>query len=199
MRSGLLVVGLGEPPHQILEYVAAIHRADLVRTKVALGGGKFFDDQIQGAALHHPSDNAVKVELGKHILDIGGEPGQIVPEVGLNVVRVGEQQIESEPAGVIELVAGGAGEEAIDDSQLFDLFVLLPHGGMGGQQAVVESLYNRHGEDDQSVFVGLEIAEKGIGDVPDYGGFLLDIHAGLGNSIVAHGCYLAFLLQFCMI
>lgn len=70
---------------------------------------------------------------------------------------------------------------------------------MSGQQAVVEPLHHRHGEDHQAVFMGLEVAEQGVGDVPDDGGLLLDVHADLGNSIIAHGCYLAFLLRFRMI
>ena len=38
-----------------------------------------------------------------------------LPEVGFNVVRVCQQGLEGEPAGVIELVTGGLLQKAVDD------------------------------------------------------------------------------------
>ena len=175
MGPGLLVIGLGEALHQIFENVAAVHGADLVRAEVALGGCKLFDDQIEGIAVHHPLDDVVEVELGKHILNVGGEPGEVVPEVGLDIVRVGQQQVKGELAGVVELVAGRTGEKAVDDRQLFHLRILLLHGGVGRQQAVVEPLHHCHGENHKAILVGLEIAKESVGDVPDHGGLLLDV------------------------
>ena len=132
MGPGFLVVGFGEALYQILKNVAAVHCADFVRAEVAFRGGKLLDDQIEGIAVHHSLDDVVKIELGEHILDVGGKPGEVVPEVGLNIVRVGQQQIKGELAGVVELVAGRTGEKAVDDRQLFHLLVLLLHGGVGG-------------------------------------------------------------------
>ena len=79
---------------EILKDIAAVHGADLIRAEVALGGVELLDDQIQAVALHHTADDVVKIELGQHILHIAGEPGQIVPEICFNVVRVGQQALK---------------------------------------------------------------------------------------------------------
>ena len=107
MPSGFLAKALREPPHQVLKDVAAVHGADLVRAKIALLRAELLDNEVEGVALHHPLDDVVKVELCQHVLCVGGEAGQVIPEVGLNVVRVCQQSLEGETAGVIELVAGG--------------------------------------------------------------------------------------------
>ena len=86
--SGLLAKALGEPPHQVLKDVAAIHGADLVRAKIALLRAKLLDNEVEGVALYHPLDDVVKVELCQHVLCVGRKAGQVIPEVGLNVVRV---------------------------------------------------------------------------------------------------------------
>ena len=107
VRSGFLAKALGEPPHQVLEDVAAVHGTDLVRAEIALLGAKLLDNEVEGIALHHPLDDVVKVELCQHVLCVGREAGQVIPEVGLNVVRVCQQGLEGKAAGVIELVTGG--------------------------------------------------------------------------------------------
>ena len=83
-----------------------------------MGGAELLDDQIQAVALHHTANDVVKIELGQHILHIAGEPGQIVPEICFDVVRVGQQALKSEAAGVIELIAGSTGQKAVDNRQL---------------------------------------------------------------------------------
>jgi len=113
--SRLLAKALREPPHQILEDIATVHGADLVRAKIALLRAELLDNEVEGVALHHPLDDVVKVELCQHVLCVGGEAGQVIPEVGLNVVRVCQQSLEGETAGVIELVAGGFLQKAVDD------------------------------------------------------------------------------------
>ena len=137
VRSGLLAKGLGKALDEILKYIATVHGADLIRTEVAFGGVELLDDQIQAVALHHTADDVVKIELGQHILHIAGEPGQLVPEICFDVVRVGQQALKSKPAGVIELIAGSTGQKAVDNRQLLNLFILLDHRIVGGQQAVV--------------------------------------------------------------
>lgn len=113
--SCLLAKAFGEPPHQVLKDVAAVHGADLVRAKIALLGAELLDNEVEGVAFHHPLDDVVKVELCQHVLCVGGEAGQVIPEVGLNVVRVCQQSLEGEAAGVIELVAGGFLQKSVDD------------------------------------------------------------------------------------
>ena len=190
--SGFLAKALREPPHQVLEDVAAIHGADLVRAKIALLGAELLDNEVEGVALHHPLDDVVKVELCQHVLCVGRKAGQVIPEVGLNVVRVCQQGLEGEPAGVIELVAGGLLQKAVDDLQLFHLFVGVQHCLMGGQQAVVEPLHHGHGQNDQTVLVGLERPTQHIGYVPDHGGFFGNIGTYDGDLIVWHTLLLIF-------
>lgn len=190
--SGFLAKALGEPPHQVLKDVAAVHGADLVRAEIALFGAKLFDNEVEGVALHHPLDDVVKVELCQHILCVGRKAGQVIPEVGLNVVRVCQQGLEGEAAGVIELVAGGFLQKAVDDLQLFHLFVGVQHCLMGGQQAVVEPLHHGHGQNDQTVLVGLERPTQHIGYVPDHGGFFGNVGTYGGDLIVWHTLLLVF-------
>lgn len=192
VRSGLLAKALREPPHQVLKDVAAVHGTDLVRAKIALLGAELLDNEVEGVALHHPLDDVVKVELCQHVLCIGRKAGQVIPEVGLNVIRVCQQGLEGEPAGVVELVAGGILQKAVDDLQLFHLFVGVQHCLMGGQQAVVEPLHHGHGQNDQTVLVGLERPAQHIGDVPDHGGFFGNVGTYGGDLIVWHTLLLVF-------
>ena len=60
---------------------------------------------------------------------------------------------------------------------MLDFGIRLLHGGMGGQQAVVEALHHRHGQDDEAVLVGLEGTPEHIGRVPDHGGFFGNVGA----------------------
>lgn len=192
VRSGFLAEALGEPPHQILEDVAAVHCADFVRAEVALLGAELFDDEVEGVALHHPLDDVVEVKLRQHVLCIGREAGQVIPEIGLDVVRVGQQRLEGEAAGVVELVTGGLLQKAVDDLQLFDFFVSIQHRLMGGQQAVVEPLYHGHGQNDEAVFVRLERPTQHVGHVPDHGGFFGNVCTYGSDFIVWHGVLLVF-------
>ena len=196
VRSGFLAKALGEAPHQVLKDVAAIHGADLVRAKIALLRAELLDDEVEGVALYHPLDDVVKVELCQHILCVGREAGQVIPEVGLNIVRVSQQGLEGEAAGVIELVTGGFLQKAVDDLQLFHLFVGVQHCLMGGQQAVVEPLHHGHGQNDQTVLVGLERPPQHIGYVPDHGGFFGNVSTYGGDLIVWHTLLLIFCVRW---
>ena len=192
VRSGLLAKALGEPPHQVFEDVAAVHGADLVRAKIALLRAELLDNEVEGVALHHPLDDVVKVELCQHVLCVGRKAGQVIPEVGLNVVRVCQQGLEGEAAGVVELVAGSLLQKAVDDLQLFHLFVGVQHCLMGGQQTVVEPFHHGHGQNDQTVLVGLERPPQHIGYVPDHGGFFGNVGTYGGDLIVWHTLLLIF-------
>lgn len=194
VSSGFLAKALGEPPHQVLKDVAAVHGTDLVRAKIALLGAELLDNEVEGVALYHPLDDVVKVELCQHILCVGRKAGQVIPEVGFNVVRVSQQGLEGEPAGVIELVTGGLLQKAVDDLQLFHLFVGVQHCLMGGQQTVVEPLHHGHGQNDQTVLVGLERPTQHIGYVPDHGGFFGNVGTYGGDLIVWHTLLLIFVM-----
>ena len=175
-----------EAPHQVLEDVAAVHGADLVRAQIALGAVELLDDQVQRVAVHHALDHAVELELGQHVLHVGGEAGQIVAEVAFDVVRIGQESVEGELADVVELVLGGAAKEAVDDGQVFDLLIGVLHRLIGGQQAVMEPLHHRHGQDHQSVLVGFERPAQHVRHVPDHRRLLGDVRPNYVDLFVWH-------------
>lgn len=89
-------------------------------------------------------------------------------------------------------MAGGLLQKAIDDMQLFHLLVGVQHRLMGGQQAVVEPFHHGHGQNDQTVLVGLERPAQHIGYVPDHGGFFGNVGTYGGDLIVWHTLLLVF-------
>ena len=186
VRPGLLAEGLGEAAHQILEDVAAVHRADPVGTEVSLGAAELLNGEIERVALHHAPDNGVEIELRKHVLYVGGEPGEVVAEVGLDVLRIGQQLVKGELARIVKLVAGGAREETVDHGQALHAFVGVLHRLPGGQQAVVKALNDRHRQDDEAVLVRLERAPKHVRHVPDHGRFFRYVGAYGTDSVIGH-------------
>ena len=106
VRSCLFSEGFGKAADKVFKDVTAVHSTDLVGTEVSLRTVELPDRQIEGVALNHALDNVIKVKLGEHILNVRGESGKVIPEVGFNVLRVGEQFVKGESAGVVKLVAG---------------------------------------------------------------------------------------------
>ena len=182
--SGLLAVAFIETAHKVFKHITAVHGGNSVRPKVALGGVELLDDQIERVAFHHALDDVVKLKLGKHVLHVAGEARQIIAEVGFDVLRVGKQGFKRVAGGVVELIAGCAGEEAIHHFQHLYLFICFQHLGMRGQKAVVKALDHRHGQNDQTVFVRLERAAQHVRHVPDKGCFFSNVDAYVGD--IAH-------------
>ena len=75
--------------------------------------------------------------------------------------------VKGEFAGVVELVTGSTGQEAVNNLQVLDLLILLQHLVMGGQQTIVKSLNHGHRQNNQAIFVGFERANEGVGHIPD--------------------------------
>lgn len=160
VRAGFLAEGLRKTPHQILENIAAIHGANLIRPKIALLTAKFLDDEIQRVALHHALDDAVELKFCQHVLHIRRKTVEIIAEVALDILRIRKQTLESELAGIIKLVAGCAAQEAVRHRQLLHLLPCVQHGLMRWQQTVMKALHDGHGQDNQPIFVGLERPAK---------------------------------------
>ena len=175
VRSGLLVVGLRKPLDQVLEDVAHIHGADLLRTHIRLIRAEVHDDLIEQACLLHAVDLGAEIHAGEDVLHIVGKTVEICPEVVVDVLGVRPQSLKGERAGVVELVPGCSPQKAILDRQVLHLLAGIQHRLVGGQQAVVEPLDDHHGQDHQAVLVGLERAEEGVRHIPNEGGLLLDI------------------------
>ena len=86
--------GAIEAADEVFKHIAAVHGGNLVRAQVSLGGVELLDDQVQGVALHHALDDVVELKHGQHVLHVGGEAGEIVTEVGLDVLRVSQQRLK---------------------------------------------------------------------------------------------------------
>ena len=78
-------------------------------------------------------------------------------------------------------------EEAVRDGEVLHLLVGVEDGVVGGEEAVVEALDDRHGEDDEAVLVGLEGAAEEVGDVPDDGRLFGDVGADGGEPVMGGG------------
>ena len=107
MRSGFLAKALGEAAHQILKDIAAVNRADLVGSEIAVGRVEFLDHKVQAAALDYALDHCVKIELGQHVLHVGRKACEIVAEVGFDILGVGKQLVKRELTCFVELIASG--------------------------------------------------------------------------------------------
>ena len=113
VRPCFLGIGFGELAHQFLKDVAAIHRADFVRPQIALGRGELLHHEEERVMLHQRVKLVFESELGEDILHVSGETRQIIAEIGLDVVGVGNQRFKRKLAGVVELVTCGAHEQHI--------------------------------------------------------------------------------------
>lgn len=167
VRSGLLVVGLGEPLHQVLEDIAHIHCADFFGAHIALLGAEVHDNLIQQTGLLHAVDLGVEVHPRQNVLHIVRKAVQESAEILIDVFGVRFQRFEGKWADVIELVARGGAEEALLHGEVLHLLVLVQHCLMGRQQAVVEPLDDRHRQDDESVLMGLKRAKEGVCHIPN--------------------------------
>ena len=182
--SGLLSKGFGKAAHQVLENIAAVHGADLIRSQIALGRCKFLDHKIERVALHQTTNDIVKIKLGKDILNIGGKAIQIIPEVALDVFRVSKQPVKSKPTCVVELIPGRRAKKAIGNGQLLHFLPGIQHFLMCGQQAVMKALYNGHQQNHETVFMRLERHSQQICDIPDHPRFFLNVYSDGGKSII---------------
>ena len=72
VRSGFFAEGFREASDQIFKNVSAVHGTDLLRSQIPLVRVELLYGQIQRVAFNHAVDDVVKIELGQHILNIGG-------------------------------------------------------------------------------------------------------------------------------
>ena len=81
--------------------------------------------KVQAAALDYALDHCVKIELGQHVLHVGRKACEIVAEVGFDILGVGKQLVKGELACVVELIARGLRQKAVDDREVLYLFVCI--------------------------------------------------------------------------
>ena len=177
--TSLFVVGFGEFADQLFKNVAHVGGGDFLRGHIALAGIELLQGDVEDTALDHQLDGIVKVEVLNDVLDIGGKTLKIGFKVALHVVRLCHQPCKIEVAGVVEVVAGNAAEDAVTRSTLDVLRIqLLCHGDhsiLGRLQGIVKTLQNRHRQNDLAVLVGLEQAHQMGGNLPDQVSLCTDV------------------------
>ena len=168
MGSSLFVVGLGEPLHQIFKDIAHIHCGNAVGTHIQIFCGKIHNDLIEHPRLNHAIYLRLEVHTGKNLLHIIRKPNYIIPKIVFDVFRISNQLGKGILTSVIKLIAGSLFQKAdFQFSKALVLLICLQHCIMCGKEAIVKALDHTHGQDYQSIFMGLEGAKKGVCGVPD--------------------------------
>ncbi len=118
----VLVQGLVEPPDQLLEDHPHRGVVDLVRVQVHVL--EPLEDLEQEASLVELADGVVEVETLDHLPHVGAEAGDVITQVGCEVLRVGHEFLEVVPRRVVESETGCPAELLVE--------VLEPAGGQLG-------------------------------------------------------------------
>ena len=147
MRSGFFIVGLGKALNEILENVAHIDGSHIFGGEIGFIGIEVRDDLIKQATFHHTIDLCRKIHAGKDILHIVRKAVQIGFEIVFDIFWVSNQCLEREFASIIELITGSLLQKAILNSQFLDFGISFQHLLLCRQQAVMESLDDRHRQD----------------------------------------------------
>ena len=170
---GGLVAHLGELPQQLFEDVA--HRLVRYDGRAQVEVGEVGKDGVEEAGAVHPLQPAVEVVGLDDPVGGGGELGDVVAQVGCDVLVVAEHRGEREARCVVERVARGALQQRVD--ALVDLVVL---GGLGadllagrGQDGVHPAQHQQR-QHHRAVLVLLERPPQLVGDLPDEGDFVLE-------------------------
>ena len=187
VRTGVLVVGLGEPLDEVLEDVAHVDRLDLVGRHVRLRGAEVLDDLVQQGRIGvgEPLDLVDDLHARQDVLHIVGEAIEVVLEVLLDVLGISLQRLEGELRSVVEGVPRGFSEEAVLDSEALVLLDRLLHSVVRWRQTVMEALDDCHRQDHETVLVGLVWSAQGVRDAPDEGCLLLYVDADRADQLIA--------------
>ena len=162
---------------EVLEDVAHVHGADLVGRHVRLRLAEVADHLVEqgGVRIAEALHLVGKLHAREDVLHVVREAVEVVLEVVLDVVRVCLEGLKGELGGVVKGVAGGFAQKAV----LYCKRPVLLGGGENGvvrrHETVMETLHDRHGQDDQAVLVRLVRAAQRIGDAPDKRRLFLDI------------------------
>ena len=124
---GVLVVRLGEPADNFLKNIAHLQIGNHSRVQVGFGASELLDDDVENTFVGHGGDLTVELELLQNILDVLREAVQVVLEVGFDVVRIVQQMLKGELAGVVKCLAGSVAQQYISHGEIFHRLILLQH------------------------------------------------------------------------
>ena len=156
-----LVGQLGELADQLLVEVAHLDVADRVGVEVDLGHLR--QDEVEELGPVEPPDLGVEVELLDDVAGLGVEGGDPGAQVAGDLGRVGEDRLQGQARGVVDLDAGDRLEDRADvlDASLQGIEAvedLL----LGGLEDAVEPPEDDEREDDAPV-LGLLVVAHGAG------------------------------------
>ena len=182
---GLLV----KAAHQVLKQIAHGNVGNGVGVQVY--GSDLLDHIKQAVGFFKFFDLFFKLELLNDLASAGGESRHVVRQVGCQLVRVAQQALKSEFAGVeerqLELVEDhffdGLGVVlglAVFVGLLFELLVVLDDGIFTGFQHAVQTAQHRERNHDPAVLRWAVGTAQQVGDVPD------DVAVGLEGVDIFH-------------
>ena len=183
MCSGLLVIGLGKLPNQLLKDISHVGRGDLLGRHICFCRVELLNHHKEDAAFNHRADGIGKLKAGNNISYICREALEVIIEVVSDIIRIGKQLLEVKLAGVVEGIAGSAGQSAFDKllicSGRIQLLFHFENSLFGGRKGIVKAFENGHGQNNLPVLMGLKQTHKMRGTLPNQIGLLLDIRIGL--------------------
>ena len=168
-----LVRLLREAPNQLLEDVAHLQVADLVRVQVNLTEPG--DHQIEQAGLVETGDLLVKAKLLEGIPRLRAEGIDVAAQVSGDVIRVGEQPGEVQLALVVEALPGNPVQDGIDVLDLaVQLLILGKNSFLGGRKHAVQAAQKDERKDDPPILIRLVVSPQQVGNRPDEPNFVLE-------------------------
>jgi hypothetical protein len=114
------------------------------------------------------ADGVVEVELLQHLAHVRAEAGDVVPEVGGDVRRVGEELLEVVAGGVVEGEARDLPELRVEVLELLalQLGLLAEDLLLGVGEYAIETAQDRERQDDVLVLAALEGVADEVCDTP---------------------------------
>ncbi len=170
--TGRLVGGVRELADQLLEDVSHVVVADLPRAEV--DPGEPLDHLVQQVAILETLDLDVEVVPVDDLRNLGREVSDVVLEVGIDVLVVAADGLETLPRGVEERQAGDTEQQSVLLLSR-ERFGTLPYRVTGPLllHYAVESAQHRERQDDLGVLGTFVVTPEQIGHPPDEVGQVL--------------------------
>ena len=183
--TGLFVVAFRETLDEILENIAHVHGRDLFRFHIGIFCAEIRNHLIEQTGIGHALHLRKEIHARQNVDDVIGKTIEVCFKIDLDVIRVSFELLKGVFAGVVKtVVASRFAQKHILDGQMLDALVGFNNGIVIGQQAIMETLHNDHGQNDKAVLMGLVCAKKRIGYIPDERCFFLNVNSNLLNPLI---------------